>query len=275
MTHTVKSALDSFAFSHRSFDTSTIVHADQIQVIEIEDLSEMVRLTLNYLEKQKQPEEKIRIQFDAKRQLIAIHLFADGKLRIRQFNSLAYISNGELLPLLAGQDLYYDANLELTKDRIQNLKIDNFTNLRFKQRSSQFTGTMVRGYTFNRLESFEIDSFKRVPKIYLPLKRIERYFIDPKSDPFYTRLCEDLEKAVQLLNNNHLQSIRYACSVFERGRLAIEEIFPDDKMLTLLVKDLGNTLVIKTQTSSQEKQAEEQCQKTKPLLETTTPTPFD
>jgi hypothetical protein len=268
--HTVRGAIDSFFRKHKPFETQSILHADQMQVIEVEDINEFVLLTERRLEAQKQSEERIRIKFDAKRNLVAIHLFADGTLRIRQFSPLGYIYNGELLPLFPGMDLYYAANLELAPDRIQHLKIDSFTSLHFTQTATRFTGTTVRGYTLNRLEAMEIDTFKRIPKLFLPLKRIERYFIDPQSDPFYVRLTEDLEKAVQLLNNNHLHAIHYACSVFERGRLAVEEVFPDDKLLTLLVKDLGNTLVIKTQTSAEEipverMQVEEKCQKVKAL----------
>jgi len=86
----------------------------------------------------------------------------------------------------------------------------------------------------------------RYPVLFYPLKRLEQFFINRKSDPMYIELTGLLEKALELMNTGHPEAFKFANAAMERGRLALEHIFPDDKLVRLLINNLEKTLALES-----------------------------
>jgi hypothetical protein len=89
-------------------------------------------------------------------------------------------------------------------------------------------------------------SLLREAHLFYPLKRLEQFFVDRKSDPVYIEMSASLDKATELLLNQHPDGRKYASIVLDRSRLAIEQIFPDDKTLRVQVQNLERALTLET-----------------------------
>jgi hypothetical protein len=74
--------------------------------------------------------------------------------------------------------------------------------------------------------------------LFLQLKKVEKHFINPQTDPFYQEIVGRLEKAKRLMMNPTPENIVEADKALNRGRFALRVIFPNDRLLTLLITHL-------------------------------------
>jgi hypothetical protein len=94
-------------------------------------------------------------------------------------------------------------------------------------------------YTFQKTGGFEGSELHRLPTLFYPLKRIEQFFINRTTDPMYIELTNLLEQASDLMARQHPERLRFAEAAMERGRLAFEQVFVDDRFLRLLAGEPG------------------------------------
>jgi hypothetical protein len=128
---------------------------------------------------------------------------------------------------------------------IQQLETGSHASARFHMGVEGLRGSFVRGYTFQKFGSIDGGGLNRYPLLFYPLKRLEQFFVDRKTDPMYLELTSTLEKALELLGHGVTpDTFRFAHAALERGRLALEHIFPDDKFARLLINNLEKTLAL-------------------------------
>ncbi len=175
---------------------------------------------------------------------IVIALTEDKGLQVTVYPPLAKIIAGELSPLCRDYTLHYGSDLLLTNGALQQLDVGSHTTARFRFGDDGCRGLLIRGYTFQKYAAMEGGSLHRHPIVFYPLKRLEQYFIHRKTDPMYVELTGILEKAADLLNQGHPEGVKFGTQALERGKLALEQIFPDDKMARLLINNLEKTLAL-------------------------------
>lgn len=104
-------------------------------------------------------------------------------------------------------------------------------------------GLLVKGYSFQKTEAFLGKEMSEYAELYFGLKQLERFYIDLKSDPLYQELTALLEKALNMVGSSHPEAYSLADNALRRGRMALKNIFPDDKLLRLLVGNLEYRII--------------------------------
>lgn len=244
----VRAQLESF-LRHRKagINLEKLVHAEELQVIEIESPREFQIVAENHFKSVEKTGECRKV-IPLEQQSLMVHILEGGAVKIRQLLHLACLHRGQLKPF-PGLVLHYNRRLELEPNHPQSLRLDAFSAAHFQQTSNRFKTEVLKGYNFRRHEQLETETLQKNPKLFYALKRLEKHFIDIHSDPFYKSLIHRLESSARQIQLNPHQDLEPALDAYEQGRLAVQEVFPDDKQLELLVKDLGHHLILAWQSN--------------------------
>lgn len=218
--------------------------ADDVQVVPIESIRNLDLVINRYLERSASPYDQYRTINEGEDRINAIILQGDRSLRVTVFPKVLAIREGELLPLTLDYTLFYSPELQLHPMMIHQVEVGPHTSARFQMRPDGIHGTIVRGYTFQRYATMDGGGLHRYPVLFYPLKRLEQFFVNRKSDPMYVELTNLLEKALELTSAAHPEALKFAEAALERGKLALEHIFPDDKLVRLLINNLEKTLAL-------------------------------
>jgi len=144
---------------------------------------------------------------------------------------LARLEGSTLVPLVAEQELFYDAGLELRDNIPQRLRPSLHAQVRFVISNRGVEARFVSGYAMRQNGAQSLAHLYQEPRIFFPLKKLERYYVFRGSDPFYTDLVTTLDRAIYMMKNNDPEGLPYAQESFERGQIAFDQIFPDDRNL--------------------------------------------
>ncbi len=222
-----------------------LVRVGDLQVVAIENLRNLEVVVQKHLEKTLTPYDRVRVLREADSRVIAITLMGDRSLKITTYPRALLLVEGELSPLHNEHTLFYSNDLSLAPMMIQQIELGSHSSVRFQTGVEGFRGSFVRGYTFQKFGSIDGGGLNRYPLLFYPLKRLEQFFVDRKTDPMYLELTTTLEKALELLGAGVTpDTFRFAHAALERGRLALEHIFPDDKLARLLINNLEKSLAL-------------------------------
>jgi hypothetical protein len=241
----VSAILQHFQDTHRlSLPLEQVMRPEETQIVPLESLRTLELVVEKHLRRNIAPFDQYRILSEGPERVIAIVLQGDRSLRLTVYPKVAIIREGELLPLNSEFTVHYTADLVLNPALVQTLEIGPHTSARFRLTNDGLIGKMVRGYTFQKFAVLDGGTLHKYPMIFYPLKRLEQFFVNRKTDPMYMELTSLLEKALDLMNSNHPDAVKFAEAALDRGRLALEHIFPDDKLVRLLIINLEKTLAL-------------------------------
>ena len=217
------------------------VFPDHWQVVSIKNSIEGLYIFEKWAEKQHPKEAKSRVFCTKNQNYVVLTRFANQEVMVTQSSPHMLIQKGELQPLCMSVQLHYNEHLELKPNHTHFLKVDNNSYARFRVHGKNLEGMIIRGYIFqNKAQTRgEINDF---PEIYYPLKQLEQYYIDKRSDPDYQELIQVLEKSVELLGIHHPEALSFAQAALERGRSVLENIFIQDNVIQTLVDQLAQEL---------------------------------
>ncbi len=228
-----------------------VMRAEDTQVVALENLRSLELIVENQLRKSVAPFDQYRVLREGTERVVTIVLQGDRALRVTVYPKVALVREGELVPLTSEFTVYYTSELGLHPSMVHTVEISPHTSARFRSTAEGIVGTMVRGYTFQRFAVFDGGSLHKYPMLFYPLKRLEQFFVNRKSDPMYIELTNLLEKGLELMNNRHPDAVKFAEAALERGRMALEHIFPDDKLVRLLIINLEKTLALELMASQE------------------------
>jgi hypothetical protein len=134
--------------------------------------------------------------------------------------------------------LHYTSKLELVPHVRQVLEGNLQTTHCFEVSVDRVQGLTTRGATFKIFETFVCGGMSETQNIFLQLKKVEKHFINPQTDPFYQDIIGKLEKTKRLLNNPTVENLAEADKALNRGRFALRVIFSDDRLLTMLIQHI-------------------------------------
>ena len=218
--------------------------ADQIQVVATETLRTLELVISRFMERHASPYDQYRIVPEGEDKIVCLTLQGDRSLRATVFPKVLAIREGELTPLCQDFTLFYTPDLQLHPMMIHQIDVGPHAAARFHVSSEGVHGIITRGYTFQKYSVMDGGGLHKYPVLFYPLKRLEQFFVNRKSDPMYIELTGLLEKALELMNTNHPEAVKFAGTAMDRGRLALEHIFPDDKLVRLLINSLEKTLAL-------------------------------
>lgn len=272
--------LQSYTQAHPiELDRNKVTLPRDFQVVNIESVENMQAILERHLSSKKQANQKLRIMPQGlgkssgtwEERFLCLILNDDNSLEVSSYAPWALVDGTQLVPLETDLRLYYTPQMQLDPERIQCLEVDSHLIARFRWGNDGCTGKLLRGYTFQQVASFDGGPLNKFPTLFFPLKRMEQSYINRQTDPMYIELIQVLEKAVDLIRSQHGQSQSFAKAAYERGKLALEQIFPDDKLVRLLVNSLEIAIRPASHLPTQPKQKQDETW----APEKTTPKKFD
>ncbi len=126
--------------------------------------------------------------------MVAIILRADKTLEVRTFDRKFTIRKGSLEPLRKDLALYYTAKLDLSPLHMQKLRLLPYMTAQFRVTGDKVTGVLLRGYVYQKLLRIKNAPHARTKRLLFPIKRLEQFFIDRRTDPYYQELVSELER---------------------------------------------------------------------------------
>ncbi|MDX9731335.1 MAG: hypothetical protein RBT63_06150 [Bdellovibrionales bacterium] len=220
----------------------------ELQVLKAEDFKTVERIVEEWTQAHQGPTDQVKIIRDGDQKLVVCRLASDRSFSVHLFDRMLCIQDGRLSPLTDDMAVHYTSELSIDPYRPSQIEVAPHTIARFRAEtisqsgSSGIRGLTARGFTFQKTASFDGADLYRYPLLLYPLKRVEQFFINRTTDPMYLELTSLLEKASDLLAQKHPEAVRFADAAIERGRLAFEQVFIDDRFMRLLLENLQRAL---------------------------------
>lgn len=236
-----------FAQEYRiDFEMSSVRFPHQVQIVLLEHGTDLECLIKKREATLTEEGDRLKLFSISDNQSMAILLKKNGHFEVRIYSRAAFVNQGELDLTKPLTQLYYTIDVELEPFKWQTLEGPVVTLARFRLNDDGCQGTMIRGHMLQRYETMASGALSQHPELFYSLKRVERHFINPPSDPFYRDLVMQLEKAKQLMRLSHPDGRRVANGALHRAKSALQNIFPNDKVLSGLVTNVEFALMSQT-----------------------------
>lgn len=234
----VRADLTSLANRHTfGFDTSALVHCDEVQWVHIEMPADFETLLSREQQALEEKGEIVRhIPFE-NNEILRLRLNPAAGLVVETKSKTAFVDQGELRLVRPMTRLMYDGDYELSAQTDQILNISLTRTAVFRVSDSKINGYVIQGYTFAKVENL-IGPVQQHWELFQALKKYERHFINPVTDKDYGHLVEQLEKAVNLMKSYHPDREMIAAELVRKGEAALRDLFPNDRLLFHLVSTL-------------------------------------
>lgn len=242
LSNEVQYLLENFnSFYQQNFDLSKIRFPQSMQLLEIERPADLEDVLTIYLKRQYGEQEKFRLINDQNKRMIAVVLHEDKSLAVRVYDKKFTIRDGHLEPLRKDLALYYNEHLELSPDHKQKIEVAPYIVAEFRVKNDKVDGCLLRGYVYQKLIEFKGESLKEQTRLLFPIKRLEQFFVDRRTDPYYQDLTSQLERTLALIQQGDQEALKWSTILLTQAETALENVFTGDKLLTLLVRDLRHT----------------------------------
>ncbi|MGE0525797.1 MAG: hypothetical protein AB7G93_17795 [Bdellovibrionales bacterium] len=242
LANTVRTDLHAFVRQHLNEEEGEVWqnlrHSDSLQIVHLklfEDLEELIQSAHVARQKSGHQIKCVRL---SETQVMALILAPGGGLEVKIYPNMALVWGAALKLAAPITHLHYSADLELLPDIRQVLEGSLLTTHCFHVDMEGVHGLITRGHTFQKFETFIRAKLSETQDLFYSLKKLERHFINPQSDPFYQDLVGRLERANRLLNHPSLDNLAEVERTLNRGRLCLKNIFPNDRLLGLLITHL-------------------------------------
>lgn len=221
-----------------------------LQIIEVASIKDLYEVCRNFTNKSCLESEKYRLLPDNENGIVALKMSKDGSLQLTYFDKLLTLRSGKIEPLNADLSVTYTAQLELAPHVFHTISLQPNVFAKFQVLNNTLNGSILRGYAFQRMEDLSGTTIHKTPSIFYPLKRLERFFVNRTTDPLYIELTQLLDQSIGLLKDNHPEAFKIGSAAIERGQNALNLIFPDDKLIALLLRELSHLLLDSTRKDS-------------------------
>lgn len=234
----VQAFLDQHASETERATWAGLRHADSLQVVTIKSAQDFTELVaVEHAARQKSGDELKTIAI-GDGQMLVLLLTRTGQLEAKVYPCQALVWGARLRLMAPVTHLFYSADLELMPHVRQVLEGSLLTTHCFHVDDEGVHGLITRGHTFQKFETFIRAKLSETQDLFPALKRLERHFINPQSDAYYQELVARLERANRLLEHASGEALLEAERALNRGRSSLKTIFPNDRLLTLLVTHL-------------------------------------
>ncbi len=227
------------------------LNGELLQPIRIQNQQNLSSLIYKHLEKTLNSNEQFKILKTAEDYWLAIIIDENQKLSVKIFGDTFILSDAELIPASQDFQISYNQDLLLKENFYQHIPIGAHTSARFRMTERGVVGRILRGYTFQKYEDLNGGALSQYAQVFYPFKKFEQLYINLKTDPFYNEMLRVLEQSTDALQKADLNINRSSRVIAQtetnlhRAKQALEAIFPEDKMLALLISNLEKTLALK------------------------------
>lgn len=243
LAETVKSDIAGF-YKHANLDSETaqiwsnLRHADTLQLVHLKTYRDLIELAESEHAARQKSGDEVKCVKISDHQIMVLILQPTGMLEVKVYPAQALVWGSRLRLVAPVTQLTYSPDLELMPHVRQVLDGSLLTTHVFHVDVEGVHGLITRGYTFQKFETFIRAKLPETQDLFTSLKRLEKHFINPQSDPFYQELVGKLERANRLLNHPSEENLAAAERALNKGRLYLKNIFTNDRLLGLLVTHL-------------------------------------
>lgn len=234
----VHSYLRQFATENELAAWTKLRHPDTLQVVPIKVFQDLEELVETEHAARLKSGDKLKLIALSETNVLALLLSVSGNLEAKVYPNMAIVWGAKLRLVAPVTQLHYSSDLELVPHVKQILEGSLLTTHCFHIDYEGVHGLITRGATFQKFETFIRAKLPDTQDLFNSLKKLERHFIDPQSDPYYQEMVSKLERANRLLGNPHPDNIETAERALNKGRICLKNAFPNDRLLTLLVTHL-------------------------------------
>lgn len=234
----VSSYLRQFATETEAANWARLRHSDTLQVVQLKVFQDLEELVETEHRSRLKSGDKLKLIRLSETQVLALLLSKSGTLEAKVYPSMAIVWGSQLRLVAPVTQLHYSADMELVPHVKQVLEGTFLTTHCFHTDLEGVHGLVTRGATFQKFETFIRAKMPDTQDLFNSLKKLERHFIDPQSDPHYQEMVSKLERANRLLANPNRENLENAERALNKGRICLKNAFPNDRLLTLLVTHL-------------------------------------
>lgn len=215
----------------------------RLQICPIDSQRSLYEIVQRQVKKSCGSDDKLRILPDGKANVICLILSSDRVLSVRSYLPYGVIYDGQILPLSDGTRVEYSPELDLVPGQLHILKKDQNDFYVIKKAKEAFFITSLSGVTFIPYSFDQVKMLEKHLPVYYHLKRLEQFFIDRSTDPYYRNLVHLLEAQIQYLSKDaSMECIQESIKVYEKIWSVFDKIFCDDKLLFLLLRQLNDKI---------------------------------
>jgi len=245
---------DLLSFSNEmplSFSVKDLRHAHSIQLLQLKFDKDVEAVLTAHFHDRLRNSERLKLIPLGDMKWMALRLSGAGMLDVETFGSWVMVDGQKLTPLEPTSRLSYSSHLELMPHMHHTIETAPMTSTRFQIVENGIQGHTIRGYSFQKYETLQGGSLSQHAELFFALKKIERLFVQPETDPFYQELVGLLEKSYNMLSTNHPEALKMAEAAVAKGQQALKTVFPHDKLLLLLVTNIEFLLGQKSRLSGE------------------------
>ncbi len=221
-----------------------------VQVIEIENIKDLKDVCAQYIETLLGTMDRYRIVFDFQKRPLGLIVRENQSCEIHQFDRKFTLRGGRLEPLRKKLTLYYNQDLTLDPEKIQNIELSPYLVAQFRiSDSRKLYGFLKRGYVFQNLTDFRGNSFYECSKLFQSVKKMEALFFEKSRDEDYQNLLTSLENELHQpqLSFGHESpksesEKKKLLELLQNAEAALETVFAGDKSLSALVEKFKSEL---------------------------------
>lgn len=242
LAQSVKEDLESF-LKHSRMDESewkNLRHADELQVVNLKHLKNFEEILSTAESSRRKSGDRFKLLRISESEVLSLYLTVMGTLEVQVFSPKAIINGSKLKPLAPVTHLYYTSGMELMPHVRHIIQGSMMTSISFYLDEQGLNGLVTRGPTFQKFETFLRARPNDNHDLFSSLKKLERHYINPQSDPYYQELVQSLERANRALQAPQppKSTVMAAEKTLQKAAHAIKNAFPNDRLLQLLVTHL-------------------------------------
>ncbi len=217
---------------------SGLRHADELQVVKLNLAQDLSDLAHTEHESRLKAGDQLKTIALSESQILVLLLSPTGNLEVKVYPNLALVWGSRLRLVAPVSQLYYSSQLELMPQMKQVLEGSLMTIHSFSMDLDGVHGLVTRGHTLQKFETFIRAQLSETKDLFHSLKRLEKHYINPQSDPYYQELVGRLERANRMVGQARGQHLAEIERVLGRARSSLNHVFPNDRLLSLLVTHL-------------------------------------
>ncbi len=225
-------------FFQGRFDINSLRFPETVQVIEIENNSDLHDAAASYGARLVAEGEQYRLINDQNKRILILILRKDQSLEVRPVDRKFTLRKGFLEPLRNNFALFYTPQLELSPNHVHSFEVAPNMVTQFEIQGDRLFGVISRGYVFQKFQAFQGEKLHEISRLFWPLKRLEQFFVNRSSDPFYTEIAQKLEKIKLHWPINDPQWMQVLPVLLNQADMALEHIYIGDNRLESLIKDV-------------------------------------
>jgi hypothetical protein len=234
----VHSYAKQYALEKEAAGWAQLRHPDTLQVVQLKVFQDLEELVESEHAARRKSGDQIKLVRLTDAQILVLVLAPTGNLEVKVYPNLAIVWGSKLRLVAPVSHLHYTPEFELMPQVKQLLEGTLLTTHCFQVDTEGVHGLITRGYTFQKFETFIRAKLSETQDLFNSLKKLERHFINPQSDPYYQEMVTRLERANRVLENPTRDQLEMAERALNKGRLCLKNAFPNDRLLTLLVTHL-------------------------------------